>query len=86
MEGLEEALPDGAQENNVALEDGDDCAICLDVMVLGGKVVGDVVIETILCDHHYHEQCVTGLIEHHLRHSKLGIPLCPTCRADLVRK
>ena len=86
VEGLKETLPDVGERSKVELVDGDDCAICLDIMVVGGKAVGAMVVETLLCGHHYHEQCVTRVIEHHLRHSKPGIPLCPTCRADLVRK
>ena len=86
LEGLKEALPGVPEESKVELEGEDDCAICLDGMVGGGKVVGGMVIETLLCGHHYHEQCVTRVIEHHLRHNKPGTPLCPTCRADLVRK
>ena len=86
VEGLEEALPAMGENRKVALVDGDDCAICLDIMVVREDAKGGMVIETILCGHHFHEQCVTRVIEHHLRHNKLGTPLCPTCRADLVRK
>ena len=70
-------------EEELDVDAYDECALCIEALDYG-VCEGSMRVESlVLCGHCFHVKCVTVLVEH--CSNKGVMPLCPMCRANLVR-